>query len=146
MLISYLGDGAANALQIGAPIDAFNDAGTLGAMGFCGGYVLISLAAPFYLMKIGQAKPYHWILSLMALLLLVVPIVGLVWPVPLPAPMNITPYAFGAYILAGCVLVFIRSRTKSEMESIRKVLDETAVAGPATAPESAPAAGKPAMA
>jgi hypothetical protein len=36
-------------------------------MGFCGGYVLISLAAPFYLKKIGEAKPYHWFLSIAAL-------------------------------------------------------------------------------
>jgi amino acid transporter len=124
LLISYTGDSAANALQIGAPLDAFNDAGTLGAMGFCGAYVLISLAAPFYLMKIGEVKPYHWALSFGALALLVVPIVGLVWPVPLPAPMNLTPWAFGVYVLAGIVLVIIRSRSHSEIEGIRKVLDD----------------------
>ena len=39
-----------------APFDAFNDAGLFGAMGFCGAYVLISLATPFYLKKIGELK------------------------------------------------------------------------------------------
>ena len=42
--------------QIGMPFDAFNDAGLFGAMGFCGAYVLISLATPFYLKKIGELK------------------------------------------------------------------------------------------
>jgi amino acid transporter len=129
MLCVYLGgDNAANTLQIGAPLDAFNDAGTLGAMGFCGAYVLISLAAPFYLMKIGEAKLHHWILSAVALLLLIVPIVGLVWPVPLPWPMNVTPYLFAAYVVAGIILVFVRTPSSSAIADIRKVLDEKAAA------------------
>ncbi len=142
LLISYTGDNAANTLQIGAPLDAFNDAGTLGAMGFCGGYVLISLAAPFYLKKIGEAKPMHWALSIIALCLLVVPIVGLVWPVPLPAPMNLTPYIFGVYVIAGIVLVIVRSRTKTEIEDIRKVLDETAATDASMASPTSMAGGE----
>ncbi len=50
------GMGANNALAIGTPFDEFNDAGLFGAMGFCGAYVLISLATPFYLKKIGELK------------------------------------------------------------------------------------------
>ena len=61
-----------------APFDAFNDAGLFGAMGFCGAYVLISLAAPFYLKKIGEIKPHHMAIAIAALLLLIVPIVGTV--------------------------------------------------------------------
>jgi len=149
MLCVYVGgDNAANSLQIGAPLDAFNDAGTLGAMGFCGAYVLISLAAPFYLMKIGEAKPYHWLLSGVALLLLIVPIVGLVWPVPLPWPMNVTPYVFGVYVIFGAILVFVRSRSATEIADIRRVLDETI--GTSTVDDSGPTesmgGGEPALA
>jgi amino acid transporter len=135
--------GASNALQMNIPLDLFNNAGTLGAMGFCGGYVLISLAAPFYLKKIGELKPHHILLSVAALVLLLVPIVGLVWPVPLAPPMNVTPWAYGAYLLAGGIFVFIRRRSKAEFESVRKVLDEKtmipSVSSPALPDEASPA-------
>jgi amino acid transporter len=109
-----------------APIDAFNDAGLFGAMGFCGAYVLISLATPFYLKKIGELKARHVAIAVIALALLTVPIVGTVYPVP-PSPLNYFPYIFLAYILGGIVVVSIRSRSHSEMDGIRKVLEETAM-------------------
>ncbi|HTW93250.1 MAG TPA: APC family permease [Tepidisphaeraceae bacterium] len=123
MLAVYAG--ATNALAIGVPLDEFNDAGLFGAMGFCGAYVLISLATPFYLKKIGEAKAYHWFLSGMALLLLIVPIVGTVYPAP-SYPCNYFAYIYGAYLVGGIILVLMRSRNMSEMTQIRKVLDETA--------------------
>src|SRR5580658_5447 len=104
-----------------APIDAFNDAGLFGAMGFCGAYVLISLATPFYLKKIGELKAHHVAVAVIALALLIVPIVGTVYPVP-PAPLNYFPYIFVAYILAGVVLVSVRSRTVGEIDGIRRAL------------------------
>ncbi len=76
MLISYMG--GSNADGIGVPFDAFNAAGLFGAMGFSGAYVLISLATPFYLKKIGELKAWHVAVCVMAELLLIVPIVGLV--------------------------------------------------------------------
>jgi amino acid transporter len=125
MLLSYAG--LYNQLQIGTPFDIFNFAGLFGAMGFCGAYVLISLASPFYLKKIGELKMRHIFICVAALVLLVVPIVGTVYPVP-AYPSNLFPYIFGVYVLAGAVLVFVRSRSKAEIDSIRKVLDEKAIA------------------
>jgi amino acid transporter len=144
MLISY--KGGAGADGIGVPFDAFNAAGLFGAMGFSGAYVLISLAAPFYLKKIGELKAWHVVICVMAELLLVVPIVGLVYPVP-PFPANVQPYIFGVYLLIGIVLVLMRSRSTTEMASIRKVLDET-TANPTTSPATpaTPPSGAPAMA
>ncbi|HTW94910.1 MAG TPA: APC family permease, partial [Tepidisphaeraceae bacterium] len=143
MLLSYAG--MWGVLQIGAPFDEFNDAGLFGAMGFCGAYVLVSLAAPCFLTRIGEVKAYHWILSIAALLLLIVPIVGTVYPAP-AYPCNYFAYIYGAYFVAGIVMVFMRSRSMKEMESIRKVLDETAaVSGSAVEPPPA-ASGAPAMA
>jgi amino acid transporter len=141
MLASYAG--AYNALQIGVPYDIFNDAGLFGAMGFCGGYVLISLATPFYLKRIGELKIYHILLSVGALLLLIVPIVGTVYPAP-SYPLNYFAYIFGTWVVIGIVTVFIRSRSRTEMASIRKVLEETAMASdaPSSAAPAIPAGGE----
>jgi amino acid transporter len=114
-----------------APFDAFNDAGLFGAMGFCGAYVLISLATPFYLKKIGEMKFHHIAVAVIAILLLMVPIVGTVYPEPAP-PMNYFSYIFIAYLLIGVAVVGLRSRSLDEMAGIRKVLEETSMA-----PESA---------
>jgi len=125
-----------------APFDAFNDAGLFGAMGFCGAYVLISLATPFYLKKIGELKFHHTAIAIIALVLLTVPIVGTVYPVP-AFPLNYFPYIFLAYIVAGVVLVSVRSRNILEIDGIRKVLEETAMAPePTTALEAIVAEGQ----
>jgi amino acid transporter len=126
------------------PIDAFNDAGLFGAMGFCGAYVLISLATPLYLKKIGELRPKHWFLSIAALVLLIVPIVGTVYPQP-PYPQNWFPYIFGAYVLAGVVLVLVRSRSSSEFEQIRQVLGES-TASPVLPAADLPPGAQPALA
>jgi amino acid transporter len=123
ILLSY---GAVGGWQM-LPFDAFNDAGLFGAMGFCGAYVLISLATPFYLKKIGELKSHHIAVAIISLVLLTVPIVGTVYPVP-AAPLNYFPYIFLAYIVAGIVLVSLRSRSHMEMDGIRKVLEETTMA------------------
>jgi len=107
-----------------APLDAFNDAGLFGAMGFCGAYVLISLATPFYLKKIGELKGSHIMVAVISLLLLMVPIVGTVYPVP-PAPMNYFPYIFLAYLVAGFAFISKRSSSGVEMDGIRKVIQES---------------------
>jgi amino acid transporter len=144
MLAVYAG--ADQKLQIGAPFDEFNDAGVFGAMGFCGAYVLISLATPFYLKKLGELKPIHVAIAAISLILLAVPIVGLVWPQP-PYPVNYFPYIFGAYLIAGMILITIRSKSKAEIESVRKVLDERSLAGePTPHASSGPPAGEVAMA
>jgi amino acid transporter len=115
-----------------APFDAFNDAGLFGAMGFCAAYVLISLATPFYLKKIGEMKAHHILVAVIAIALLAVPIVGTVYPAP-PAPMNYFSYIFIAYLLIGVAVVSIRSATLGEMDGIRKVLEETTMVPGVTA-------------
>jgi len=39
-----------------------------------------------------------------------------------PFPANVQPYIFGGYLVIGIILVLIRSRSKSEIAEIRKVL------------------------
>jgi amino acid transporter len=83
-----------------ATLDAFNDAGTMGAFGFIGAYTLVCVAAPFYLWKIGELKAKHVVVCVLALGLLTIPAIGSVYPVP-PAPVNLFPYIFLVYLGAG---------------------------------------------
>ncbi len=84
--------------------DEFNDAGTLAAFGFIIAYLLVSIAAPFYVKSLGQLKPMHWIISGASLTLLLVPTIGSVYPVP-AAPVSYFPYMFGAYFILGGIWI-----------------------------------------
>jgi amino acid transporter len=140
MFLSY--HGASDFLAIAAPFDIFNDAGLFGALGFCGAYVLISIATPFYLSKINELKAHHIAIAAVSVLLLMVPIFGAFWPVVPPYPQNYFPYIVLLYLVAGVVLIAIRSRSSAEFAAIRQVLDEktatpadtTMSDGPMTAP------------
>jgi amino acid transporter len=83
-----------------ASLDEFNDAGTMGAFGFLGAYTLICIAAPLYLMKIGELKAKDIVICVLALGLLLIPAVGSVYPVPAP-PVNYFPYIFLGYLALG---------------------------------------------
>jgi hypothetical protein len=72
----------------------------MGAFGFMGAYVLITMAAPMYLAKIGQLKTRDTVLCVAGLLLLARPAIGSVYPVP-PAPVNYFPYIFLGYVAIG---------------------------------------------
>ncbi|WP_284947119.1 APC family permease [Acidisoma cladoniae] len=93
-----------------APLDVFNDAGTLAAFGFLVPYILIAIAAPVYLKSIGQMKPGHIALAAVSLVLLTIPTVGSVYPVP-PAPVKYFPYLFLAYLIIGAAWITLRHRT-----------------------------------
>ena len=112
-----------------AVTDAFNDAGTFGAFGFLGAYVFVSLAAPMYLKKIGELRPLDVVYSVGALVLLLVPAVGSVYPVPAP-PVNLFPYLFAGYFLVGVVLFVARRKvTKSTHHLVpEKLVQEQALA------------------
>jgi hypothetical protein len=90
--------------------DAFGDAGTFGAFGFLGAYVFVSIAAPMYLRKIGELRARDTANAVLALVCLLVPAVGSVYPVPAP-PVNSFPYIFAAYFVIG--LAFFIARRKS---------------------------------
>lgn len=94
-----------------AVTDAFNDAGTFGAIGFSVAYVFISVAAPAYLKKIGELKPLDMIVAGAAVVMLLGTIVfGFFIPPPSP-PVNYFPYIFIAYFLIGLVC-FVRMKNK----------------------------------
>jgi amino acid transporter len=103
-----------------AVLDEFNDAGTMGAFGFVGAYSLIVLAAPAFLKKRGELKAGHIVLCVAAMLLLLIPIIGSVYPIP-AAPVNYFPYAFAAYLWFGILRVMgMRHQTPERVEEIRE--------------------------
>ena len=85
-----------------ATLDAFGDAGTMGAFGFCGAYTLVCLAAPFYLKKIGELKAQSIVISVLGLAMLGIPAYGIVFPSPAYTPPdNYFPMIFSIYLLVG---------------------------------------------
>ena len=91
------------------PLTTFGDAGTLAAFGFLTAYFLISVAAPVYLKKLRELRARHVVVASMACLLLMVPLIGSFYPVP-PFPVDVFPYIFLAYMLAGSGWLFAVSR------------------------------------
>jgi amino acid transporter len=101
-------------------LDEFNDAGTMGAFGFVGAYALVTLAAPFYLKKCAELKARDIVWCVAALVLLLIPAIGSVYPVP-PAPVNYFPYVFLAYLLVGFIRVMaIKIKAPERLKAIRE--------------------------
>lgn len=92
-------------------LDEFNDAGTMGAFGFLGSYILISLAAPAFLKKRGELKTKDVVLCGATLLLLLIPTAGMFYPLPDP-PVRYFPYIFGAYLWIGATRIMAMQHQK----------------------------------
>jgi amino acid transporter len=117
-------------------LDAFNDAGTMGAFGFIGAYFLITLAAPFYVKKRGELRTKDVVLCVAAMLLLLIPAVGSVYPVP-PAPVNYFPYIFLGYLAVGVIRVIaLHVRAPERLKQIRDEIHSHHVAADVFAMES----------
>lgn len=96
-----------------AVLDEFNDAGTMGAMGFTGAYILIAAAAPGFLKKRGELKAGHIALSVGTLVLMLIPLAGLFYPIPDP-PVRYFPYVFAAYLWFGVLRVMAMQHQKPD--------------------------------
>lgn len=92
-------------LQGTASMDIFGYLGSVATFGFLLSYVLVSVAAPIFLKSRNELTAKAVFTSVIALLLLAIPIVGSVYPVP-DAPYNYLPYLFLALMAAGAVRVF----------------------------------------
>jgi amino acid transporter len=92
-----------------SPLTMFNDAGTLAATGFLLAYFMITIAAPFYLRKLGELRPVHIALAAGGCICLMVPLVGLFYPSP-PWPVNVFPELFVIYMLGGGAWLYVLNR------------------------------------
>ena len=90
-------------------LDVFGYAGTLATFGFLFSYAMISVAAPVFLRRQHDLRGRHIATTAIALVLLVVPMVGSVYPVPDP-PYNYFPYVFLGLMIAGGAWAMWRDR------------------------------------
>jgi amino acid transporter len=74
--------------------------GTIASFGFILVYMACSVAAPALLKKMGEAKPIDYIMGTLGTVLMVLSLIGSVYPVP-AAPYNYLPYGFALYMLIG---------------------------------------------
>ncbi|MCT7951063.1 APC family permease [Ancylothrix sp. C2] len=92
--------------------------GTICSFGFLMTYILVSIAAPFYLYKIKKLRPIHLIFSILAVGFMMIPVLGTtgipgstLFPVPEP-PYDAFPYLFLLYLITTCGW-FILQRLRS---------------------------------
>jgi len=83
-----------------APIDIFNNCGTLSSFGFLVIYALISIAAGVYVKRRGELRSGDFAISVLAVILLLVPAVMLFYSVP-AAPQRWFVYYFLAFLALG---------------------------------------------
>jgi amino acid transporter len=101
-------------------LDEFNDAGTMGAFGFLGAYFLITIAAPFYIKKRNELAGKDIAICAAAVVLMLIPAVGSVYPVPDP-PVRYFPYVFLGYLLIGGVRVaWLRASAPERLQRIHE--------------------------
>ncbi len=106
-----------------APLDIFNYVGTFAAFGFLVPYVLITVAAPVYLAKLSQRRPIDMVVCVASLILLVIPVVGSVYPVP-AEPVAYFPYVFLIYLAVGTAwILHVRHRKPEALAEIQQDLD-----------------------
>jgi amino acid transporter len=116
-------------LSGGSALTMFNDAGTLAATGFLFSYFMTAAAAPVYLRKLGELKAVNVAVAVAGFVLLLVPAVGLFYPLP-AFPVDIFPAIFAAFMLAGGGWLFALNRrvpgTLAEIEtSLEAALDRS---------------------
>jgi len=85
--------------KAGGFFDIYGWTGTIATFGFIFTYLVVALAAPFYLRKRGELKPLNVVLAVATVGILSIPIFGSV--VPLPAP----PYGYFSFVFLGWLLI-----------------------------------------
>ncbi len=104
------------------PLDNYAYAGTIATYGFLVAYLLISLAAPIYLARQGQLRFSNIVVSVLAIIFMLIPVLGSIgvagnsflsqiFPIP-AAPYNVFPYLFLLYLALGAGwFAIIRARS-----------------------------------
>jgi amino acid transporter len=107
-----------------SPLTIFDDAGTLAAFGFLSAYFLITIAAPFYLRKLGELRGRHVAVAVAAFVCLMVPTIGSFYPAP-PSPVNLFPYLFLVFMLLGGARLYQMRRTQPQaLTAIQRDLEQ----------------------
>jgi amino acid transporter len=83
-----------------APIDVFNNCGTLSSFGFILVYALISIAAAVYVKRLGERRASDVVVTVLAIVFLMIAAATLFYPVPAP-PQRYFGYYFLAFLACG---------------------------------------------
>lgn len=87
--------------------DIYGWLGTIATYGFLFNYALVTIAAPVYLYKEKELKVKDIVLSVITFIILLIPIVGSVYPLP-AYPYNLFPFIFLTWLFIGTVWFIIQ--------------------------------------
>ena len=109
------------------PLGAYGFFGTMLGLGVVVTYILINIALIFFY-KRDYPQEFslvrHGILPVIASIIMLLPIYGLLWPVP-AYPNNLVPYIWAAWIVIGVAyLVIIASRHPALLDAMGRAMSE----------------------
>ena len=109
------------------PLGAYGFFGTVLGLGLVVIYILINIALIIFYWRDYRAEfsvIRHGILPIVASLLMLLPIYGLLWPIP-AYPNNLVPYIVLAWLVLGVVYLLVMSRKRPEViEAMGRVMVE----------------------
>jgi amino acid transporter len=77
--------------------------------GFVSTYILVSVAAPFFLHRVGALRWYHVAMAISAVVIFGCALVASIYPAP-PSPWNLLPYIFIAAVAVGVGASWLHGR------------------------------------
>ncbi|AZV56455.1 APC family permease [Clostridium sp. AWRP] len=101
--------------------DIFNWLGTIATYGFLVCYTLCVISSPIYLYRNNLLKIKHVVVAIITVAILLVPIIGSVYPVP-PYPMNLLPIIFLGWLVVGGIYFMTKFKNNSYIE--KNVIEE----------------------
>src|ERR1035437_4423701 len=103
-----------SAVMMARQLDVLELGSAFATFGFLLAYILISLAAPFYLKKRGMLTGKAVAISVGAMIFMIVPVVGSFYPIP-DAPYRYVPYLFFVFMAIGAVWLLIQRKRSGKM-------------------------------
>ena len=114
-------------------LDIYGYCGTIATYGFLVAYILISIAAPIYLAREHSLHVKDIVYAVLGVAFMVIPVLGSIgipgegsiFPVP-PAPYNLFPYWFLAYLIVGAIwFAVLRSRSPGIIERMESDIESS---------------------
>jgi amino acid transporter len=98
------------------PMMIFTYLGTIATLGFLVSYILIVIAAPIYLHKRKELKAGHVVLSVLTFGILMIPMVGSVYPLP-AFPFSLFPFLFLAWLIFSAIWYKVADKKRKNSDS-----------------------------
>lgn len=99
-------------------LETFGLLGTIATFGFLFSYILVAAGVPAFLRRLGLLRAHHIALSLVTIVLLLIPLVGSVYPVP-DWPFSALPYVFLVLLAIGLGwFLYLRARAPGRLAAL----------------------------